>query len=101
MAGRLCHLASHKAASGNMYPTPNTYRRPCRGLQQQARPQAAADNNGAASMPARAAGTSVVSDAAVPEGHRGLHSFLYGEGGAEAHEGATSSYDFREVRPGR
>lgn len=34
----------------------------------------------------------------MPEGHQGLHGFLYGEDGAEAHEGG-SSYTFREVRP--
>lgn len=31
----------------------------------------------------------------MPEGHQGLHGFLYGEGGAEAHD-AGSSYTFRE-----
>ena len=38
----------------------------------------------------------VVSDQSVPEGHKGLHGFLYGEGGAEAHDSDTR-YDFREV----
>lgn len=38
-----------------------------------------------------------MTDAAVPEGHQGLHGFLYGEGGAEAHD-AGSSYTFREAR---
>lgn len=38
----------------------------------------------------------VVTDQAVPEGHKGLHGFLYGEGGAEAHD-SQSRYDFREV----
>jgi Fe-S cluster biogenesis protein NfuA len=28
----------------------------------------------------------VVTDAAVPEGHKGLHGFLYGDGGAEEHD---------------
>ena len=37
-----------------------------------------------------------VTDAAVPEGHQGLHGFLYGEGGAEAHDGGIG-YTFREV----
>jgi hypothetical protein len=40
-----------------------------------------------------------VTDADVPEAHRGLHSFLYGDGDAEtAHESATTSqqYSFRE-----
>ncbi|GAB4813117.1 hypothetical protein N2152v2_000163 [Parachlorella kessleri] len=104
MAGTFGHSASLRAASRSMYPSPcslhvptaNSYRRRCRGLQQQTRPQAAASNNGASVVPASAAGAGVVSDAAVPEGHKGLHSFLYGEGGAEAHEGGTSSYDFRE-----
>ena len=39
---------------------------------------------------------SVVTDAAVPEGHKGLHGFLYGEGGAEAHD--STGYSFRNVR---
>lgn len=38
----------------------------------------------------------VVTDQAVPEGHKGLHGFLYGEGGAEAHD-SESQYNFREV----
>ena len=40
--------------------------------------------------------TTVVTDAAVPEGHKGLHGFLYGEGGAERHE--AQGYQFRKVR---
>ena len=39
----------------------------------------------------------VVTDAAVPEGHQGLHGFLYGEGGAEGEHDAAG-YSFREVR---
>ena len=39
-----------------------------------------------------------VTDASVPEGHRGLHGFLYGEGGAEAHE-TDGGYEFQEVSP--
>jgi len=38
----------------------------------------------------------VVTDQAVPEGHKGLHGFLYGEGGAEEHD-SQSRYNFREV----
>lgn len=38
----------------------------------------------------------VVSDQSVPEGHKGLHGFLYGEGGAEAHD-SDNRYNFREV----
>ena len=38
----------------------------------------------------------LVTDQAVPEGHKGLHGFLYGEGGAEAHD-SGSQYNFREV----
>lgn len=45
----------------------------------------------------QAATPTIVTDAAVPEGHQGLHGFLYGEGGAEAHD-AGSSYTFREAR---
>lgn len=37
----------------------------------------------------------VVTDAAVPEGHRGLHDFLYGEG--DAHESDSGGYQFREA----
>jgi hypothetical protein len=37
----------------------------------------------------------VVTDAAVPEGHKGLHGFLYGEGGAEEHD--SRGYVFRHV----
>lgn len=32
----------------------------------------------------------ILTDAAVPEGHRDLHGFLYGEGGAEVHNLASS-----------
>ena len=39
----------------------------------------------------------VVTDAAVPEGHKGLHGFLYGEGGAEEHDSGTR-YRLRHVR---
>lgn len=39
--------------------------------------------------------TGIVTDSAVPEGHQGLHTFLYGEGGAEAHD-TSSKYNFRE-----
>ncbi|KAI3423194.1 hypothetical protein D9Q98_010716, partial [Chlorella vulgaris] len=45
-------------------------------------------------LPSSAAGP--VTDAAVPEGHAGLHGFLYGEGGAEAHDGGSSSYAVRQ-----
>jgi hypothetical protein len=40
--------------------------------------------------------SSVVTDEAVPEGHKGLHGFLYGDGGAEEHD-SRSQYNFREV----
>ncbi len=39
----------------------------------------------------------VVTDAAVPEAHRGLHASLYGDGGAEAHA-ADAAYSARAVR---
>lgn len=38
----------------------------------------------------------VVTDAAVPEGHKGLHGFLYGEDGAEEHD--ARQYSIRHVR---
>lgn len=37
----------------------------------------------------------VVTDDAVPEGHKGLHGFLYGDGGAEEHD--SRGYAFRHV----
>lgn len=37
----------------------------------------------------------IVTDAAVPEGHKGLHGFLYGEGGAEEHD--SRAYTVRHV----
>jgi hypothetical protein len=44
--------------------------------------------------------STVLTDDAVPEGHKGLHGFLYGEGGAEVHgSGSSSSKDFK-VREG-
>ncbi|KAL4427165.1 hypothetical protein ABPG77_001169 [Micractinium sp. CCAP 211/92] len=43
-----------------------------------------------------AAVPTVVTDAAVPEGHAGLHGFLYGEGGAEEAHGSDRGYTFRE-----
>lgn len=44
-----------------------------------------------------AAVPTVVTDAAVPEGHAGLHGFLYGERGAEEAHGSDRGYTFREV----
>ena len=38
----------------------------------------------------------VVTDQAVPEGHKGLHGFLYGEAGAEVHD-QQGQYHFRQV----
>lgn len=43
---------------------------------------------------AAASGNGVLSDSNVPEGHRGLHGALYGEGGAEIH--AATKYNFRK-----
>ena len=40
-------------------------------------------------------GGAVMTDATVPEGHKGLHGMLYGEGGAEKHE--SKGYSFRVV----
>ena len=48
-----------------------------------------------ATMPSGAG--SVLTDDTVPEGHKGLHGFLYGEGGAEVHDGADRTYQSREV----
>ena len=38
----------------------------------------------------------VMTDNTVPEAHKGLHSFLYGDGGAEAHD-AETVYKIRQV----
>ena len=46
-------------------------------------------------MPSGAA--AVVTDASVPEGHKGLHGFLYGEAGAEVHDEVDRQYQAREV----
>ena len=39
-----------------------------------------------------------MTDNTVPEGHKGLHGYLYGDGGAEVHDGADRQYQSREVR---
>lgn len=44
--------------------------------------------------------STVVTDDAVPEGHKGLHGFLYGEGGAEVHGSGSSSLKDFEIREG-
>jgi hypothetical protein len=40
--------------------------------------------------------STVVTDDAVPEGHKGLHGFLYGEGGAEVHGAPGTEFRGRE-----
>lgn len=45
----------------------------------------------------KATQSEVVTDQAVPEGHKGLHEFLYGEGGAEAHDFKQAQTQAREV----
>ena len=40
--------------------------------------------------------STVVTDDAVPEGHKGLHGFLYGEGGAEVHGSGAKEFLGRE-----
>ncbi|KXZ48915.1 hypothetical protein GPECTOR_24g204 [Gonium pectorale] len=37
-----------------------------------------------------------VDDKSVPEGHKGLHTYLYGAGGAEAHEQGSGGYEMRQ-----
>ncbi|KAL3685491.1 hypothetical protein R1sor_003513 [Riccia sorocarpa] len=37
----------------------------------------------------------VVTDDAVPEGHKGLHGFLYGEGGADIHDSGSKEFTGR------
>lgn len=48
----------------------------------------------AAKMPAVGG---VMTDETVPEGHQGLHGFLYGSEGADVHD-STDDYEFRQVR---
>jgi hypothetical protein len=70
----------------------------CRGLLVVA--AAAADGAGAPAAEIRdalRATSGVISDASVPEAHRGLHATLYGDGGAEAHD-AGAAYRARAVR---
>lgn len=62
---------------------------PARWLQQNVGRSVAAAS-GASTAPAP------VDDKNVPEAHRGLHGFLYGEGGAEEHD-AVGSYAVRKV----
>ena len=42
-------------------------------------------------------GVGVVTDQAVPEGHKGLHEFLYGEEGAEVHAEQQAQIRANEV----
>ena len=74
-----------------------------RAADRQAPQQAAARQHSAACPLARqpvhrkhTALAAVVTDQAVPEGHKGLHGFLYGESGAEVHD-QQSSYHFRQA----
>jgi len=39
----------------------------------------------------------VMTDDTVPEGHKGLHGFLYGDAGAEVHSDVDRQYNSREV----
>lgn len=39
----------------------------------------------------------IATDSNVPEGHEGLHGFLYGEAGAEVHDDEGQEYQSREV----
>ena len=41
--------------------------------------------------------SAVVTDSAVPEGHKGLHGFLYGKKGADVHDNSERQYVLREV----
>ncbi|CAM6100063.1 unnamed protein product [Calypogeia fissa] len=38
----------------------------------------------------------VVTDAAIPEGHKGLHGFLYGEGDADVHDSGLTTFKGKE-----
>lgn len=39
----------------------------------------------------------IATDNNVPEGHKGLHGFLYGEAGAEVHDDEGREYQTRDV----
>lgn len=61
---------------------------------------AAAGGRGAPASPPPPTAPAPVTDASVPEGHKGLHASLYGEGGAEeAHGVAAQAEDVYEVVP--
>lgn len=58
--------------------------------------------SGSGAGPTTSANSAIQTDETVPESHRGLHSMLYGEGGAtDAHgSGSGQPYLFREVSRG-
>ncbi|GMH45517.1 hypothetical protein BSKO_13474 [Bryopsis sp. KO-2023] len=68
-----------------------------RGSPQTYRCSATVGNSGAVNEPRDRLNdrSGVVTDKNVPEGHQGLHGFLYGDGGAEVHE-TSRGYQFRE-----
>lgn len=65
-------------------------RRGCRSLQ---KASSVGDGSNQGVQEKLSSMSGVVTDENVPEGHQGLHGFLYGEGGAEEHE--DRMYDFR------
>ena len=93
-------LSARSAAPRTVCGASRSASRPARGApaRRPAPPlRAAAGGGGGADVRDALSGLSgVVTDAAVPEAHRGLHASLYGDGGAEAHDDAA--YSARAVR---
>ena len=98
---RASHVALQRASAVPALPPVRVGRAAASGARSRAvLAAAAADGGGAPAAEVREALSSasgVVTDASVPEAHRGLHATLYGDGGAEAHD-AGAGYRAREVR---
>ena len=69
---------------------------PLAGAEPRAQPRAARQARGGRRARRGRPAPAVVTDQAVPEGHKGLHGYLYGENGAEVHE-QRSEYFFRQA----
>ncbi|KAK9905518.1 hypothetical protein WJX75_001443 [Coccomyxa subellipsoidea] len=57
-------------------------------------PVVRATENGAVALPQGVG--AIATDSNVPEGHKGLHGFLYGEAGAEVHDDESREYQTRD-----
>ena len=97
-------MATTRALSAALATSPRPASAPRLADRRPGRHQAAPRRRAAAAASSSGSGPSaqpgVLTDATVPEGHQGLHGFLYGEGGAEAHDAPSGAYTFREVRAG-